>query len=212
MTLPFLPLKSVFFPGETVPLHIFEPRYKALIRDCRQETLTFGIPVYIDKAISHGTEVQLVEVVTTYANGEMDVRCLARQAFRVLSFTNPMEGKPYPGGEVDFMELDFRTDPGLRESVIKGLEALYRLMELPLDPLLAERFNSFHLAHRMGLSLAQEFELLKMPGETQRLQYIREHLDRTVNLLDEVNRTKAGIALNGHFKNFDPLDFSGLLI
>ena len=86
MKLPFFPLQSVFFPGETVPLHIFEERYKQLIIDCRKEAITFGIPVYIYGNVAYGTEVQLVEVVTTYENGEMDVVCVARQVFKILTF------------------------------------------------------------------------------------------------------------------------------
>ena len=43
MRLPLFPLQSVFFPGETVPLHIFEERYKELIQDCRNEAITFGM-------------------------------------------------------------------------------------------------------------------------------------------------------------------------
>ncbi len=88
MYLPLFPLQSVFFPGESVPLHIFEERYKQLIRDCRAEAVTFGIPVYIGNRLSYGTEVQLAEVVTTYEGGEMDVLCVARQAFRLLTFRN----------------------------------------------------------------------------------------------------------------------------
>ncbi|MGD1947779.1 MAG: LON peptidase substrate-binding domain-containing protein, partial [Croceivirga sp.] len=76
MKLPLFPLQSVFFPGETVPLHIFEERYKQLINDCREEAVTFGIPVYIDGTVHFGTEVQLVEVVNTYETGEMDVVCI----------------------------------------------------------------------------------------------------------------------------------------
>ena len=53
MKLPFFPLQSVFFPGEKVPLHIFEERYKQLINDCRKEAITFGIPVYIDDNIAY---------------------------------------------------------------------------------------------------------------------------------------------------------------
>ena len=102
MKLPFFPLQSVFFPGETVPLHIFEERYKQLIHDCREEAITFGIPVYIYDSMAYGTEVQLVEVVTTYESGEMDVVCVARQVFKVLTFDHRMEGKRYAGGVVQF--------------------------------------------------------------------------------------------------------------
>ncbi|MEP1982437.1 MAG: LON peptidase substrate-binding domain-containing protein, partial [Maribacter dokdonensis] len=84
MKLPLLPLQSIFFPGETVPLHIFEDRYKQLINDCRDEAITFGIPVFINNKMEYGVEVQLVEVVNTYESGEMDVVCVARQVFRLL--------------------------------------------------------------------------------------------------------------------------------
>ena len=70
MKLPLFPLQSVFFPGETVPLHIFEERYKQLINDCRDEAITFGIPVFINGTVEYGTEVQLVEVVNTYDSGK----------------------------------------------------------------------------------------------------------------------------------------------
>ena len=93
MKLALLPLQSIFFPGETVPLHIFEDRYKQLIVDCRKEAVTFGIPVYINDNMIYGTEVQLVEIVNTYDNGEMDVTCVARQVFRILSFEKQMKGK-----------------------------------------------------------------------------------------------------------------------
>ncbi|MEO0902331.1 MAG: LON peptidase substrate-binding domain-containing protein, partial [Bacteroidota bacterium] len=131
MTLPLFPLQSVFFPGETVPLHIFEERYKQLINDCRNEAVTFGIPVFIDNSIAFGTEVQLVEVVNTYEGGEMDVVCVARQVFRVLSFENQMEGKLYAGGEVEFLDMENDADEALRKSVLDKIERLYDLMEVP---------------------------------------------------------------------------------
>ncbi|WP_318342726.1 LON peptidase substrate-binding domain-containing protein [Flagellimonas baculiformis] len=207
MKLPFFPLQSVFFPGETVPLHIFEERYKELIHDCRKEALTFGIPVFINNTISYGTEVQLVEVVNTYGSGEMDVVCVARQVFKVLSFENQMQGKLYAGGEVEFLDMENDADDGLREEVMQKVETLYDLMDVPFTKTPPKQFNSYVLAHKMGLSFEQEFELLQMTSEKNRLLYIKAHLETTAHILGEVNRTKATIEMNGHFKNFDPLDF-----
>ncbi|WP_422348609.1 LON peptidase substrate-binding domain-containing protein [Flagellimonas sp.] len=205
MKLPLFPLQSVFFPGETVPLHIFEDRYKQLINDCRQEAVTFGIPVFIDNTIAFGTEVQLVEVVTTYENGEMDVVCVARQVFRILSFEQQLEDKLYAGGEVEFLDVEYSADESLRQEVLDKLEALYALMDVPFSQ--PQQFNSFSLAHKMGLSFEQEYELLQISKETDRLLFIKQHLDSTITVLEEVNRTKTLIEMNGHFKNFDPLDF-----
>ena len=207
MRIPLFPLQSVFFPGETVPLHIFEERYKDLIRDCQQEALTFGIPVFIDNALAYGTEVQLKEIVNTYADGSMDVTCVARQAFKVVTFNPKMESKTYPGGEVQFLETLMDADNSHKEAVLEACRELYELMDLPFGPVKEEVFNSFTLAHKMGLSFQQEYQLLQLSSEKVRLQFLLDHLRQTVKLLEQLNRTRELIEMNGHFRNFDPLDF-----
>ena len=207
MRIPLFPLQTVFFPGETVPLHIFEERYKELIRDCQQEAMTFGIPVYIDDTIAFGTEVQLKEIVNTYADGSMDVVCVARQVFKVVSFQPEMEGKPYPGGEVNFPEPIQDADDAQKEAVMEASRELYRLMDLPFPSIKPEVFNSFTLAHKMGLSFKQEYQLLQLASEKVRLQFLLDHLNQTAKVLNQLNHTRELIEMNGHFRNFDPLDF-----
>ncbi|CAM4413483.1 LON peptidase substrate-binding domain-containing protein [Zobellia roscoffensis] len=207
MKLALLPLQSIFFPGETVPLHIFEDRYKELIRDCRKEAVTFGIPVYINDSMTFGTEVQLVEIVNTYDDGSMDVTCVARQVFRILSFETQMEGKLYPGGEIQFLDSLNDADKSLKKEVLDKIHELYELMGVPYTPLPLEKFNSYVLVHKMGLSFNQEYELVQLPKESDRLLYMKRHLNSTIAMLSEVNRTKKTIEMNGNFKNFDPLDF-----
>ena len=207
MTLPFFPLQSVFFPGENVPLHIFEESYKQLINDCRKEAITFGIPVYIEDNIAYGTEVQLMEVVNTYDSGAMDVVCVARQIFRVISFNNTLNNRLYAGGEVQFIDNIKDSEITAKQEVFQKLKELYQLMEVPFAPIEIELFNSYTLAHKMGLSFEQEYQLLQLASERERLQFIMNHLVTTIQVLNEVNRTKVLIDLNGHFRNFDPLDF-----
>ncbi len=210
MKLPLFPLQTVFFPGEQVPLHIFEDRYKALIRDCREHAATFGIPVYINDRIAYGTEVQLVEVVNTYESGAMDIICVARQVFKVVTFENEMEGKPYAGGIVQFLDNINDGDDKQKRMVLSKIRELYQLMDVPLDIIREELFNSFTLAHKMGLSFEQEYQMLQMPRESERLNFINSHLMGTIVVLKEVQRAKELIELNGHFRNFDPLDFKDL--
>lgn len=210
MKIPLFPLQSIFFPGETVPLHIFEPRYKQLIQDCRDEAMTFGIPVYINGKMEYGTEVQLVEVVTTYDSGEMDVVCVARQVFKVLTFDNQMDDKLYAGGLVEFHEYDYEAETAAKLQVIQQIQKLYGIMEVPFSQINVATFNSFTLAHKIGLSFDQEYQLLQMPKETARLSFLNAHLVATITVLTEVERTRKTIELNGHFKNFDPLDFKDI--
>ncbi|MFX0558145.1 LON peptidase substrate-binding domain-containing protein [Maribacter sp. CXY002] len=210
MKLPLFPLKSIFFPGETVPLHIFEPRYKQLIHDCRKEAITFGIPVYIKNTIAYGTEVQLVEVVTTYDSGAMDIMCVARQVFKVKTFNNQIGDKLYAGGIVEFLEYDYISNEGQKEKVLTKIQELYSMMDIPFALIKPKNFNSFKLAHKIGLSFEQEYELLQIPKEKDRLVFLEKHLIDTLFVLTVVEKTKEAIKLNGHFKNFDPLDFEDL--
>lgn len=212
MKLPLFPLQSIFFPGETVPLHVFEDRYKQLIQDCRDEAITFGIPVFINNKMEYGVEVQLVEVVTTYETGEMDVVCVARQVFKLLAFDNIMDDKLYSGGIVKLLEYDYEASEEKKQTIINGIEQLYAMMDVPYTKLNVKEFNSFTLAHKIGLSFEQEYQLLQIPSENDRLNFISLHLTSTITVLSEVNRTKKTIELNGHFKNFDPLDFKDLEI
>ncbi len=212
MRIPFFPLKSVFFPGEKVPLHIFEERYKQLINDCRSEAVTFGIPVYINDTITFGTEVQLVEVVNTYENGSMDVLCVARQIFKVITFDNSLDGKLYAGGNVQYLENVKDGNLADKEKVLEKLETLYSMMEVSFVPIDPNKFEIYHLVHKMGLSIEQEYQLLQLSHENDRLQFILKHLTTTIQVLSEINRTKMLIELNGHFKNFDPLEFKDFKI
>ena len=212
MLLPLFPLKSIFFPGETVPLHIFEERYKQLIQDCRNEAVTFGIPVYIYNQIAYGTEVQLVEVVNTYEGGEMDVVCVGRQVFKVMSFQNKMPGKLYAGGEVELLENIRDATQELKMGVLKKIKVLYELMDVPFTFMPIDKFNMYGIIHKIGLSFEQEYQLLQMSKESERLSYINSHLSTTIGVLKAVDKAKGVIKMNGDFKNFDPLDFEDFKI
>lgn len=210
MKIPLFPLQSIFFPGETVPLHIFEARYKQLINDCREEAITFGIPVFIHNKMEYGIEVQLVEVVNTYEGGEMDVVCVARQVFKLLTFDSTMPDKPYAGGIVKLLDYDYEASGDKKQAILDAIRQLYTMMDVPFKGYNVAEFNSFTLAHKIGLSFEQEYQLLQMPKENDRLNFIGLHITATLKVLSEVERSKKIIELNGHFKNFDPLDFKDL--
>tara|TARA_R110000868_G_scaffold14075_1_gene65662 strand:- start:19245 stop:19883 length:639 start_codon:yes stop_codon:yes gene_type:complete len=212
MHLPLFPLQSIFFPGEKVPLHIFESRYRQLINDCKDDAMTFGIPVFMDKLMPYGVEVELKEIVQLHPGGELDVVCVAKRVFKVVTFEKTMKSKLYAGGEVIFVDNILDGDLSLKENIIGAIEELYTLMGVPSVHTLADEFDSFMLAHKIGLSKLQEYELLQMSKESERLLFIKAHLKQISAVLKEVNRTKEVIDLNGHFKNFDPLDFKDFKI
>lgn len=210
--MPLFPLQSVFFPGERIPLHIFEDRYKQLINDCLEEAINFGIPVYLNDSLAYGTEMKLEEVMNTYDNGEMDIICTAKRVFKVLMFDNQMGEKLYAGGIIEFLDNIDDGAQSQKKTVLQYIQELYVLMNVPLTDISTEEFNSYLLIHKIGLSVGQEHELLQMTRESERLKYIEMHLKTIIAVLKEVNRTKKIIEMNGHFRNFDPLDFEDFKI
>ncbi len=212
MLLPMFPLRSVFFPAEMVPLHIFEDRYKDLIRDCREGAHGFGIPVYINNTLRYGTEMELLEIVETYPNGELDIICKAGRVFEVKTFQEELPGFPYAGGTVHFLGYDADGTQSLQLQIMEGVKELYRLMEIPWDHVFGAPFAFNQWIHKIGLNLEQEYELLQMRSERQRQKYVLLHLARTAEVLRQLAHMKDVIELNGHFKNFDPLNFKDFKI
>ena len=57
------------------------------------------------------------------------------------------------------------------------------------------------MAHHIGLSLQEEYELLNLLDERQRQEYLKRHLTRVIPLVAEMEGLKEKVKLNGHFKN-----------
>lgn len=208
-TLPLFPLGLVVYPNENLNLHIFEPRYKQLIRDCEDNRTTFGIPAFIDNRVtSYGTEVKIVRIDKIYEDGRMDVKTKGLSVFKILSFENPLEGRLYAGGEVQMIISKFESDANISGELIAKIGELYQLLRLKMDIDLKniDAF-SYEIAHRLGLSVEQEYELLCLEKEKDRQLFLLDHLEKAIPIVEEMERTKQLIQMNGHFKHFDPLNF-----
>lgn len=205
--LPLFPLQIVVFPGEELPLHIFEERYKQLINDCKISGSNFGIPVYINNRLDLGTEMELLQEVRSYPSGAKDIICKGKRVFRIQDFEYKAPGKSYAGGEVEFLQDVEKRSQRHTSQLIELINELYLHLEVPPPRINRKTFRSYTLAHKIGLSLQQEYALLKISSEEKRQEFLINHLLITIPVVQEMNRTKHTIELNGSFRNFDPLDF-----
>lgn len=207
--IPIFPLGIVVYPGEKLHLHIFEPRYKQLIRECQESKKPFGIPTVINNNVQEmGTLVQLVEIVQEYENGEMDIRTEGLQVFRILEVIKSVPDKLYSGSIVNYPE--YETDSGnrkLMQTVIAGIKELHRLLNISKDFKKPDlELISYDIAHHAGLSLEEEYELLGLTKELQRQEYLKRHLQKVLPMLMEMEALKEKVKLNGHFRNLNSLD------
>ncbi len=204
--LPLFPLSLVVYPGEQLRLHIFEERYKQLINECLEDNSTFGITAVVDQTVvSVGTEVEIVSLDRTYGGGEMDLTTKGTQRIRIENFFEVVGGKLYPGGDVETLEENYQTNEALQAQVWGLLEQLHEALGIQKkygdEP---KNLFTYNIGHHIGLTLTQEFELLSLNSELDRLMYVKRHLEGILPVVRETERLKAKAKLNGHYKNIIP--------
>ncbi|MEH6408289.1 MAG: LON peptidase substrate-binding domain-containing protein [Leeuwenhoekiella sp.] len=206
--LAMFPLELIVFPDEKLALHIFEDRYQQLIKDCEDETITFGIPAYINRKMLFGTEVKIDRVVKRYPSGASDIVCKGLRVFQIKSFYNTLGDKLYAGANIEYLpNLEDGTLSQRRRFMVL-VKDLYEALDVKLPEFDAALVNSYSFAHKIGLALEQELKIIQMESESDRFAFLIDHLSVTLPVVKQINRTKELIKMNGHFKNFDPLDFT----
>lgn len=200
---PIFPLGIVVYPGENLNLHIFEPRYKQLINECHAENKLFGIPAVIDNRMQdYGTLVQIIEITTVHENGEMDIKTQGVKVFRVLEVIREIPDKLYSGAIVNYPNNLTYGNAEVMRRVINSIRELHKLLNITKDFQKSDdEVNSYDVAHHIGLSLQEEYELLNLLDERQRQEYLKRHLTRVIPLVAEMEGLKEKVKLNGHFKN-----------
>ena len=138
----------------------------------------------------------------------MDIRARGLRVFKVLKFDKTAPDRLYAGGEIEPVtytdDEDLVTKIRIRECMQQLYEAL-GLKSLSVD--LKENFKSFDIAHQLGLNLDQEYALLQMLHESDRQQAILQHLENILPIVQETEKLKERVKLNGHFKSLTPPDF-----
>ena len=202
--IPIFPLDVIVYPGEPLNLHIFEPRYKQLIKDCIRDRKLFGIPSVKDKQVNElGTLMEITEVVKEYDNGEMDIRTRGTEVFKVLEVIKELPEKLYQGAIVTYPPNTMEPgDTKKAQLILRELQRMFQLLNQE-NKITAEKQSmiSYEIAHLVGLSKEQEYELLGIFTEIQRLEYLRKHLKSITPVLEELEKVKARVQMNGHFRN-----------
>jgi Lon protease-like protein len=207
--IPIFPLGIVVFPGEKLNLHIFEPRYKQLTHECFVLKKPFGIPTIIENKLQDfGSLVHITEITTVHENGEMDIKTEGSKIFRILEVIREVPDKLYSGAIVTYPETYEEGNPELMRRVVNSIRELHKLLKVNKDFKKADHeLKCFDVAHHVGLSLQEEYELLGLLDERQRLEYLKRHLTKVIPLVAEMEQLKEKIKLNGHFKNLSSFNF-----
>jgi Lon protease-like protein len=198
--LPLFPLNVVLLPGTDLPLHIFEPRYRQMVRECLDTQTPFGMLLALPNGIAGtGCTAEILEVTKRYPDGRCDILTVGRSPFRVVHLFND---EPLLRGEVDFLED--RPSP-INSRVCRELNDLYETChtlifgDYPSDLCSTPDSDiSYEVAAKLPMDLLWKQCILELRSEVERQErlvaYLREwapHLEKTTTL-----RARAANGLN----------------
>jgi ATP-dependent Lon protease len=205
--IPLFVLPFVIFPGELIALHVFEPRYKALVEHVLSkgsQAGSFGITLVQDgKLEAIGCSVMIERVLERYDDGRFDIQ--VRGMIRYILRMYDGASADFPQGTVDYFEdLELKADHSLRD---KAVSLHIKLVELASEQTHTPTFAaddraSFALAHSAGFDAPQRQKFLEMRSERERLSYLIEHYRRVIPVIQDRHDIKERVTLNGHIRTF----------
>jgi Lon protease-like protein len=187
--LPIFELPLVLLPGELLPLHIFEERYKRMIAHCLDDGEPFGV-VFHDSATGArrvGCEARVTEVTERFDDGRLDIIVTGERPFRVLDRHDALD---FPSGEVE--PIDGEDDPApASDAATRARDAFAGLVDAvggePPDPDAVRELDSYAIAGRVELPAETKQRLLELRSEPERMRILAGALEA---LLDVVSRSE----------------------
>jgi Lon protease-like protein len=200
--IPIFPLSIVVYPGETLNLHIFEPRYRQLVRECMDASKPFGIPTVINNTLMEfGTLVEVSMIKKEYADGKMDIITTGTKVFRLLEYIQEIPDKLFSGAIVNYPPNNANEVVADMQPLLASIRQLHQLLKVQKTFSKPDNaLRSYDVAHMAGLNLEEEYDLLQLLREDQRVEYLRRHLQKVLPVVNEMELLKDRIQLNGHFR------------
>ena len=196
--LPLFPLDVVLLPGAPLPLHIFEPRYKEMIGECRANNAPFGVVRAVDEGIAEiGCTADIGSVTKEYPDGRLDLIAEGRERFEVLELNR----------QRSFLQAEVLLVPdeggsAAQEDRARAIRVHFEILSLAgaVQDLSAadQSALSFYLAGSLPLDLDFKQKLLAMRSENERIQAVATYLESIVPNLRRAAKTREKAGGNGH--------------
>lgn len=189
--IPMFPLSIFPLPGEMVPLHIFEPRYKQLLHDAETKDISFGIFFnHVSNLEKIGSLVKLESVIKRYANGESDIIVKCVDLFSMNMLYRAYRDKAYPGGEVSFWNVDISVL--VSEKLHEAFKEFLSRLQIRNNEMIPTIYS---IANELGLDFEERLRFVKYDDD-QKEKFLLAHLRYQTELLHQAERSKDVFHLN----------------
>jgi Lon protease-like protein len=201
--IPLFPLNVVLLPGTILPLHIFEPRYKAMIAECLRDEREFGMVLASNTSMAAvGCTAEIVQKLKEYPDGRMDILTEGRAAFHLAQL---LDEKEYYEGVVEYLtDEPSRIDIAMQVQLTDIFEKCHllpsgrpRAKDEPCEP----GTFSYRIAALLPVELEKKQTLLEMRSESERRKVLLVWMSAFLEELLERQRTRQRMGGNGHPPN-----------
>ncbi|MBC8145683.1 MAG: LON peptidase substrate-binding domain-containing protein [bacterium] len=204
-TIGLFPLNIVLFPGSSYPLHIFENRYKLLIRESIDNNSEFGVNLVESSKMSEvGCRATVTTVFREYDDGRMDIVVTGTERYTITN---------YRGGERLYMTADVEPlmdiEPKPGPELLTTTIALYNQLVESVYGEAEQQLNasewmwggaSYRMAQKSGLDLEVRQRMLEMLSENERLEFLKGYLTDLVPQVRKLEKIQALIRNDGYVK------------
>jgi Lon protease-like protein len=197
---PLFPLGIVALPGEVIPLHIFEERYKTMMNECLRDEREFGIVWLSDDGLREiGCACKIEQVLERMEDGRMNLLARGTRPIRVIERQGHLA---YPAGIVEFVEdREDAVDPELVQNARAAYSDLVKRAtdREPDEEELAD-MSAYAMAATVDFGLDAKQGLLDLRSENARLRLVARLFRAAIKRLDFVDRAQARARSNGKVK------------
>jgi Lon protease-like protein len=198
LELPIFELPLVLLPGEQLPLHIFEDRYKRMVGTALEQDEPFGIVLRDDEgARSIGCTARIDDVLERFDDGRMNIVVSGEAPFKVL---DRIESPEFPAGEVELIPEE-EVPPIDEASATAAREAFAELAERAKgerpDPTELDHASAYAIAARIELPAETKQQLLEMRDEDERMALLANALGAVGKALERAEEAAERASGNG---------------
>jgi Lon protease-like protein len=185
------PLSILPLPGELVPLHIFEIRYRQLLQEAESDDISFGI--FFNSTINTekiGSLMKLESVIKRYPEGESDVIVKCHGIFTMDKLYRTFKSKMYPGGDVTFWEID--------ESEVSEIKLAELFQEYLIKRNIKRQQGSYgiySIAQELNLELNERYTFL-LSDPVSRITFLMQRIKYQIEILNREEKSRDVYHLN----------------
>ena len=196
---PLFPLGLVLLPGEAVPLHIFEERYRLMIGECLEQQREFGIIWLADDALKDmGCAARITQVLERFDDGRLNILVEGTTPFRLERRIGDL---PYPAGDIALLE----DEPDSDDEVLARTRESYgdlveRVTDTRPEPEALGELGAYGMAATLDIAPAAKQALLELRSEPARLEELRGLFAEALKRIDTAARVAEQASGNGHLK------------